>query len=385
MNHIKLFAIFEKEIYNSLDEIAFSDHWKNRTGIRNPDITGDSRVLPRNNITPFGFSVEYLIDDEGTRYSINDIITPGQTRDDILRLISTALYRMTRGVSLQNWNPNPENRYGYILDLGRIALTDGNRRYYIHISGGNPGGEDGRWDIGDKVFGFADKRYVQLKAITLKYYPSTADGLNKAREAARKDSGMSPTDFYASSRVEFPYGRNFVLLLDLSDPSAANREEKIRSQLRGEQIILGPAEEIEYEPIVEDPITRKTISPEDRIGLFVKYANPDGLIMGRVKSILNIKEIQNFQKLKSLSEIKEIKISFLPEDQRYMKKNEEGEIVRGADGNPLQFTLKIVEGSKIIIDDIEYTVLGEAGGKPLITSEPSILNKGSVQTWVKRV
>jgi hypothetical protein len=171
----------------------------------------------------------------------------------------------------------------------------------------------------------------------------------------------------------------------LSDPSAANREEKIRSQLRGEQIILGPAEEIEYEPIVEDPITRKTISPEDRIGLFVKYANPDGLIMGRVKSILNIKEIQNFQKLKSLSEIKEIKISFLPEDQRYMKKNEEGEIVRGADGNPLQFTLKIVEGSKIIIDDIEYTVLGEAGGKPLITSEPSILNKGSVQTWVKRV
>jgi hypothetical protein len=90
-----------------------------------------------------------------------------------------------------------------------------------------------------------------------------------------------------------------------------------------------------------------------------------------------MKEIQNFQKLKSLSEIKEIKVAFLPEDEKHIKK--------GSDGNPLQITLKIVEGSKIIIDGIGYTVLGESGDKPLITSEPSILNKGSVQTWVKRI
>lgn len=378
MKHLKLFAIFEKEIYNSLDEITFSDHWRERTAIRNPEWTGDSRVLPRTNNAPYGFSVEYLIDDEGTRYSIDDIITPDITRDDILKLISTALYRMSRGAVLRDWNPNPEDKSVYILDLGRIALTDGDKRYYIHISGGNPKeGEDGRWDIGDNIFGFADKRNVKLMTITLKYYPSTADGLNKARAAARKASKKSPTDFYASSSIEFPYGRRFVLLLDLSDPSSVNREEKIMSQLKGEQIILGPEKKIEYVPIVEDPIIRKTISPENRIGLIVKYADPDNPIMGRVKSILNMKEIQNFQKLKSLAEIKEIKVAFLPEDEKHIKK--------GSDGNPLQITLKIVEGSKIIIDDIEYTVLGEAGGKPLITSEPSVLNNGNVQTWVKRV
>jgi hypothetical protein len=377
MKHIKLFAIFEKEIYNPLDEIRFSDHWKDRTSIRNPDWTGDSRVLPRTKNTPYGFSLEYLTDDDGTRYSLDDIIPPDTTRDDILKLISTALYRMSRGTVLQNWDPNPDNKYVYILDLGRIALTDGVKNYYIHISAGNPGGEGGRWEIGDNVFGFADKRKNELMTITLKYYPSNIDGLNKAREAARKDADMSSADFYSSGRVEFPYGKKFVLLLDLSDPSTRNREEKIKSQLKGEEITLGPEEEIEYVPTVEDPIIRKTISPEDRIGLVVKYADPDNPIMGRIKAILNMKEIQNFQKLKSLSEIKEIKVAFLPEDEKHIKK--------GSDGNPLQITLKIVEGSKIIIDGIGYTVLGESGDKPLITSEPSILNKGSVQTWVKRI
>ena len=298
---------------------------------------------------------------------------------------------MTRGVSLQDWNPNPEDKYTYILDLGRIALTDGDKRYYIHISGGNPDGEDGRWDIGDKVFGFADKRYVQLQTITLKYYPSTADGLNKARAAAKKDSGMSPTDFYASSRVEFPYGRRFVLLLDLSDPSTESREEKIISQLRGEQIILGPIPEIEHKTFIEEPITRKTISPGDPIGLIVKYINKETPIMGTIVSILNIKEIQNFQKLKSLAEIKEIKVSFLianPEEAIRGLRGADGEplkVALDADGNPLPITLKIVQGSKIIINGTEYIVLGEVGNKPLITSEPAILNNGDVQTWVKRI
>jgi hypothetical protein len=43
-------------------------------------------------------------------------------------------------------------------------------------------------------------------------------------------------------------------------------------------------------------------------------------------------------------------------------------------------TLK--SGSRIKIDDVGYTIIGPEGGKPLVTSEPSIINKGSVQTWV---
>ena len=374
------FKVFESQIYSRLDEIRFSDHWKERTAVGGSDWIGFSRVLPHTPNTPYGFSVEYVTDDAGNKLSLDEAleVLGNHPKEEILKLISTALYKMSRGAELQEWEPDPDNKYLYIMDLGRIALTDGDKKYYLHMAGGNPMGKGklSKWETGDNVWGFADKRKEELMAITLKYYPSTPEGLNMAKEASRKDANMSLTDFYGSSRVEFPYGKNFVLLLDLSDPLVRGREDKINAQLSGEAITLGPSGK-GYVPISDDPILRKTISPGDRVGLVVKYADPDNPIMGNITAILNMKEIEDAQKIKSLGDIKEIKVAFLPENPEYIKK--------GSDGNPLQIPLKIVEGSKIIIDNIGYTVLGEAGNKPLITSEPSIISKGSVQTWVKRI
>jgi hypothetical protein len=381
MSHIfTKFRIFESQIYNRLDEIRFSDHWKERTAVGGSDWIGFSRVLPHTPNTPYGFSIEYATDSAGNQYALEDVLKElgDPSRVEITKLVSKALYKMSRGVELQKWEPKPDNKYLYILDLGRIVLTDGIKKFYLHLAAGNPQGEDkdGKWVTGDSVWGFADKRKKGLMAITLKYYTSTPEGLNMAKEASRRDANMSLSDFYASSRIEYPYGKGFELLLDLSDPSPKGREDKINAQLAGEEILLGPSGK-GHVPITEETIVRKTITPGDKVGLVVKYADPENPIMGTITAILNMKEIEDAQKIKSLGDIKEIKVAFLPEDKKHIK--------TGSDGNPLQIPLKLVDGSKMIIDDVTYIILGEDGNKPLITSEPSIINKGSVQTWVKKV
>jgi len=381
MNHIfTKFKIFESKIYDRLDEIRFSDHWKERTAVGGSDWIGFSRVLPHTPNTPYGFSIEYATDSPGNQYSLEDALKElgDPNKDEIAKLVSTALYKMSRGVELQKWEPDPDNKNLYILDKVRIVITDGLKKFYHHMAAGNPQGKGkvSKWETGDTVWGFADKRKEGLMAITLKYYPSTPEGLNMAKEASRRDANMSLTDFYGSSRVEYPYGKRFELLLDLSDTSPKGKEDKINAQLAGEEIVLGPSGK-GYVPIAEETILRKTITPGDEVGLVVKYADPENPIMGTITAILNMKEIEDAQKIKGLGDIKEIKVAFLPSSPEHIKK--------GSDGKPLQIPLKLVDGSKIIIDGVTYIILGEAGNKPLITSEPSIINKGSVQTWVKRV
>lgn len=380
MKHLYTFKLFESEVWDRLDELQFSQHWKERTSSGGLEDTRNSRVLPRNPNVPYGFTLEYLTDGEGIKYRLEDILP--QFRDvseaDVISLVSYGLNRMTRGVQLIEWEPKPDDKFIYMMDLGKLALVGGGKEYFVHLAAGNPEGKGDmidKWETGDNIWGFADRRKEELQAMTLKYYPSTEEGLSMAKRAAMRDAGMGVADFYGSSRVEFPYGKNFVLLLDLSDPSARDRENKIKDQLAGEDIILGPSGK-EYISTIKEPPTRKTITPGDKIGLVVKYADPDNPILGTVTSILNMDDIKDAQKMKSLGTIQEIKVSFLPSDPQYVKV--------GSNGKPIAITIKIMGGTKIVIDGEEYEVLGEEGGKPLVTSEPSIIDKGSVQTWVKK-
>lgn len=380
MKHLYTFKIFESEVWDRLDELQFSQHWKERTSSGGIEGTRDSRVLPRNPNVPYGFTIEYLTDKKGMRYELGDILPQfGDVSEaDVLSLVSSALNRMTRGAQLIEWEPKPDDRYVYLLDFGKLALAGGDKEYFVHLAAGNPdakGDMIDKWETGDNIWGFADRRKGELQAMTLKFYPSTEEGLSMAKRAAMRDAGMGVADFYGSSRVEFPYGKNFVLLLDLSDTSARGRVDKIKDQLAGGDIILGPSGK-EYISTIEEPPTRKTITPGDKIGLVVKYADPDNPIMGTVTSILNMDDIKDAQKMKSLGTIQEIKVSFLPSDPQHVKV--------GSNGQPLQIPIKISGGTKIVIDGEEYKVLGEGGGKPLVTSEPSIIDKGSVQTWVKK-
>ena len=113
MNHIfTKFKIFESKIYDRLDEIRFSDHWKERTAVGGSDWIGFSRVLPHTPNTPYGFSIEYATDSPGNQYSLEDALKElgDPNKDEIAKLVSTALYKMSRGVELQKWEPDPDNK-----------------------------------------------------------------------------------------------------------------------------------------------------------------------------------------------------------------------------------------------------------------------------------
>ena len=120
---------------------------------------------------------------------------------------------------------------------------------------------------------------------------------------------------------------------------------------------------------------RKTLSPGDNISAVVKYVSQTDPIPGRIIDILNIKDIQTAQKAKNLDKIKEIKIQFVPDSEEHRK--------FGPDGKVLAIPITLTDKSVLGIDGVKYKVLGPSGSKPLVTSEPSILDKGSVQTWLE--
>ena len=119
---------------------------------------------------------------------------------------------------------------------------------------------------------------------------------------------------------------------------------------------------------------RKNISPGDEVGLIINKISPDNFTYGRIGEITNMGEIKDKQKSGSLSEVEGIKVSFLPS-------RKEDRIV--SNGREIPFVSTLKSGSRINIDGIPYVVLGPQGGKPLVASEPSIINAGKVQTWVE--
>lgn len=119
---------------------------------------------------------------------------------------------------------------------------------------------------------------------------------------------------------------------------------------------------------------RKTLSSGDEIGLIINKISPTDFTYGTIKEITNMGEIKDKQKSGSLSDVEGIKLSFLP-------LNKEERIV--SNGREIPFVSTVKSGSRINLDGREFTVLGPEGGKPLVTSEPSIINSGRVQTWVE--
>jgi hypothetical protein len=136
----------------------------------------------------------------------------------------------------------------------------------------------------------------------------------------------------------------------------------------GEEI----APSLDYDIVVPE---RKTISPGDTIGLLIKGISPDRITRGRIQEITNMGEIKDKQKAGNLSDVAGVKLSFLPS-------NKEERII--SNGREIPFVSTLKPGSVVEIDGVEYSVLGSEGGKPLVTSEPSIINSGKVQTWVQK-
>jgi hypothetical protein len=198
----------------------------------------------------------------------------------------------------------------------------------------------------------------QNEAITIKVFPKDKDTDYISRNM---EEGIS--DIYKENKYELirPKG-DFESLFEW-DPN------------KGRFITDEEEEEKNLIPVSKSTEERKTIGPGDKIGLMVKSISENVFTIGSVTEIINIGEIKDKQKTGDLEKIEGIKVGFLPMDksQRII-----------IDGEEKAFRITIKSGSKILIDGEEYSVLGPEGGRPLVTSEPEIINKNRAQTWVQR-
>ncbi len=224
------FKVFENYLYNKIDEIVFSDHWKDRTNIEGNELSL-SRALPLSKEeSPWGFVIEEFIDaSTGREIQNKDEVFDNFffSEEEMEVPISYAINLITRSSNLEMWNPLIDKQY-YLLDLGRIAVSKDDKKYYVKFKVLKDD-EKQSYATGDKIFGFVGKdKEEKIKknvGITIKYLPGDDNGLIRAVEEFRRDKNIAAPIFREKLSVEYPYGRNFEVVIDVS----LSKEEQLRS------------------------------------------------------------------------------------------------------------------------------------------------------------
>lgn len=365
MKKLLLFESFVEKLY----EIKFTGHWKERSAMPKEDNANQSRIQQYSDKFKYGWTLDGLIDNRRDSVDVESFLKDTSLDAETLkREIVEALRVLTRSSALEKWR-DLNSKY-QLLDLGKIGVYNGNKTVYPLLKTRSE--EKGIiYDPAEGVWGIAD----QNEGITFMYYPANKEGAELFYSQARRSSKLRDLDFLKSSNFFSPYGQGFKLIIDATDPSPASRVKKLEKQVQGEEIEFGPEKEKEYVSVQIAEPQRKTFSSGDSIGAIVKYVSATEPTPGKIQEILNIGEIKDAQKAKNLDRIKEIKIRFIPDSEDHRK--------YGADGKVLAIPITLTDGSIFTLKGVKYKILGPAGNKPLVTSEPSIINAGSVQTWVE--
>lgn len=384
------FHLFESSFWGKLDEIRYSEHWQSRTwgtGAPSGERT-EARVQPHSKNFPYGFRIQGMTPADGSLVTLEQMIElTGSTEQEIYGLVTNALISLCRNEFLRTWDPEGDSKeiFLWLLKLGRISLYWNNMDYIVTLeAGAGPSNLEEFYPAGDAIWGYADKREANstfakepfvypLLARTIKFYPNTPEGNEIAYQSARKVSGQSQLDFYKVTRQAQPYGNDFVLRIDMTDDDNQNRITKIKAQVLGQNIELGPRQRVERGDVDEEigQITRKTIKPGDEIGLIPspRFQAP---IMGTIDSILNMNQIKSLSDLKDLPSLEFVEVQF-------NATNEADRIT--VNDRVIPFKPKIKKGTRLIIDGNLYEIPED---KSIVTSEPSIIKKGHVQLWVRR-
>ena len=210
MNHLLLFESYVSSMYEM--DLKSAVHYSQRTSLDHII----SRVVPNTPNYTSGFVVDVFVNDKNSVFSsseIQDIL--GIDKETMDRYISKTLNILTNNESLANWKPN-NKKPEQIIDLGRICFSLYSNRYYPIIQAGDDKG--GFYKGGDSIWLIAKEND---KAITFKYYESSPSGKKKAyidsRNNAVRDYGQSAEDFNKNYAFGYPYGMNFVTVIDLTN------------------------------------------------------------------------------------------------------------------------------------------------------------------------
>ena len=267
-------------------------------------------------------------------------------------IVSDTDSRMLKKIKLENYS----NDGNFGVPISFLYLKHKGKQYPIEITTYSSSDKDGE----DKIYK-GSQIWVALgqdTAWTIKVFP--------------KDKNRQYISDNLRDGVSFRYKDNPFSFVE---PGPDYKSVFEWDPNKGKFITEDEEEGKDFVPVSKSIPERKTIGPGDKIGLIAKSVSAEEFTDGIIKDITNFSEIKDKQKTGDLGKVEGIKVSFLPtnKSQRFTK-----------DGREIPFSLTIKSGSRIKIDGEEYLVLGPEKGKALVTSEPSIIKLGKVQTWVQR-
>jgi hypothetical protein len=243
MQHLHLFESFIEKIY----EIKLDSHWKSRSSLSSDEFSGFSRIVPKTSNTPHGYRINGVLKNGKDYLPLSNLIdqinlkrsSEGFTQIDInyiKELITKALYILTgqstspRMTRLKKWIPEDKQKI-LMMKLGKISIYDGDD-YEVLLAGGDPSNKfkkgDGEFPAGEVVWGFT---YNNDLGITIKYSRDNKSGNDQIYRSTMSNSKMKPDDFYDNSKIVEPYGQNFILRIDLTDPDKQNIFKKLEKQV----------------------------------------------------------------------------------------------------------------------------------------------------------
>jgi len=368
--------------FNSfVSEMFLSDHWKERTSERGESgkKTGgsewtwksSSRILPIGK-SEYGWELAALLDDSGREINKYNFFVPiSYAKESILSLISDCLRQMTRSSAFERYFPKTKKRY-LLMKLGSVSLWNGIKEAKVSFRAKNY--------EGDGVYGIAgwDPILNEYKAITILFHGSknedrdsfiqyVFDHLNKIKK-------VKSEDFFGEVDFVYPYGENFNCVVDLTESNITKLEYQIKSQVEGfnpnvtkEKKISGEIEEV-YEGQFGFSVGRK-------ISIKVPYIDAENFTEVEIKGIVNLSEIQNYSKSLNYDKATEIKISFSPIDKS---------LKREKDGNEIYGVYTLREKSEFLNHHKERLRI-EKKNKSILVQNPSLIKKGSIGVWVKKI
>jgi hypothetical protein len=323
-----------------INEMYLSDKYKERIKVYPGEARrSDSKSAVESKlVSPEGWAELLIMDENGKiinsygrdKVSTSDILG-GMLFDkksmlkDIPKILSKAMNYLGSSEIIKNFEPdNKEYKY-YLVDLGIMEMVQKHLTYYpVFVKGG----DTSRKYEGRNFYAVAATRLnepilysffysASPNEISQKYlYDQAMWHLNKAASEGKTDyKPIRSEEFMQSCLMVHPYGKDFVLKIDLNKESVEAVEKDILSQLKmNEPVKDEPKEKTDGIPMEARGQSHLSITPGKTIGLIIPYISAEEFTIVTIKEILNIKKIQDALKFKSgLRDIDSIDISWVKE------------------------------------------------------------------------
>jgi len=336
MNRIYNFLDF----IGHLDEIQFSGHYLDRTSNTSEPNNQDSRILSIDlKGRKYGYKLDGFKDSSGKIISNEEFKTIFSflKEEEIQDLVYAALREMTRSSLLSSWESKSEKEF-LALYLGRMFFYGGEgQKYYPQIKcpvekkEGDlspteyyPSGEDVWAVVGGFNMGVTIKYWSKNDPDAIRSLKGSFwNDLVKTGKIMRDQWGYFDRNFV----VDYPYGKGFEVMIDLTDVekddsgrvtgvNLSDIRTKIKSQIKGEKITLGPRPKSKLElPKGEQQLN---LSPGTKIMLQAKESMQEYEVLpDPIKPKRG--DILNREKFKSDKQM-EVKFTTIRDDKKIVTK-----------------------------------------------------------------